>query len=142
MKKLAILVLTLTLIIIGSGLVMADTSSLPDASLFTPDLAASASIIGPFLGVVNLAIGIAGLVLIVMGVGKALRGVWEYYRGSGQNVDYGPLLKRIGIGMGIAFFAMTGLWYRMLVFIWKLIVPNLEGKITAYVIQLSQMICG
>ena len=105
-----------------------DASALPGVEYFTPDLNASLQTVAPILRLINWAAGIFGLILVVIGIWKTLKIVWQVFTGRGdyevKNVL--DMLKPVLFGIILVLFAITGLWYKFLVFLWTMIVPQAE----------------
>lgn len=111
-----------------------DASTLPDVKYFTPNLEASLETVDPILRLINWAAGIFGLVLIVMGTWKTLKIVWEAFT-SKQGTNTQTILDQLKVvlfGVVLTLFAITGVWYKLLIFLWEMIVPQIvdgTGKI-------------
>jgi len=104
-------------------------TSLPDVKYFTPDMDASLTTVSPVLHLINWAAAIFGLYIIARGIWKTLRIVHNSYTGSYESTsvkDIGEKLKPVGLGILIVLFAVTGLWYKVLVFAWTMIVPQVN----------------
>lgn len=103
-------------------------TSLPDAKYFTPDMQASINTVSPVLHLLNWAAAIFGLFLIGWGIWKILRIVYQAFSGDRDTGSKELLaqLKPVGLGILIILFAITGLWYKVLVFLWTMIVPQVD----------------
>lgn len=127
--------LSLFLILSFSSLVLAANDednnngiNLPDASYFTPDMNASLKTVSPVLHMINWGIGIFGLFLVAWGIWKTLKIIYKEFTGEHDSEvkDIMGRLKPVGLGIIIVLFAVTGLWYKILVFLWMKITPEVE----------------
>ena len=77
-------VFMLVLLIVPDVLAANDASALPGVEYFTPDLNASLQTVAPILRLINWAAGIFGLILVVIGIWKTLKIVWQVFTGRGD----------------------------------------------------------
>jgi len=81
--------------------------------------------VGGVFRVINWALGVFGMIGIVLAIYRVVSNVVSAMRGRGH-LDYVGELKFVGIGILLLVAAITGLWYQILIFLWNAIIPSIN----------------